>query len=249
MTNIIKITLLLVSMAFASQAFAAECGGINLQFLGSDGKTHCSAEEANAADRARMNRFAGNSGVVLVQREPVYVSRPIVISAMPSGHAFRDCTPEEDAKRTLLLLVKGLAAGALIGDSTRSAGIGGGIGVWYSMTGSCRVAVRQVTTETLGNQGEIVGTVRKCSPDTSWKMLDWVGHPKHGQFACLPSDEVLAQQKASRKEPSSGEHVCTTPGTSWKKLDWPGHHQHDKFACLPSDDVLAQQKAASQKAP
>ena len=39
--------------------------------------------------------------------------------------------------------------------------------------------------------------VHNCEAGTSWRQLDWQGHPAHGQYRCLPSEEIIRMQKAA----------------------------------------------------
>jgi hypothetical protein len=50
-------------------------------------------------------------------------------------------------------MLKGAVIGALIGDTGRAAGVGGGLGLLFSTTGSCRVAVPQGNVVNQGVQG------------------------------------------------------------------------------------------------
>lgn len=211
MKKIVKIAFALISLAFVSQVFALECGGLNLQFLGSNGQPHCSAEEAGAADRARMNRYGANTGTVFVQRAPVYVHQPVIVHTMPQGYGYRDCTAGEVIQRDLLMAGRGLIAGLLIGDSSRAAGIGAGTGLLFSITGSCRVAVRQVASETIGNQGVLgtpPGTIHvpgSCSVDDNPKLQNLRGLTKE---QCA---EIAGTQKVQGQTPSSIATYGTTP--------------------------------------
>lgn len=203
-TLFFKAIFALISMVVASQAFA-QCGGMNLKFLGSDGSFHCSPEEARASDRARANLYGlNNNAAVLVQRAPTYLQQPLIVHTMPQGYGYRDCTAGEVIQRDLLMAGRGFVAGLLIGDNSRAAGVGAGVGLLFSMTGSCQVAVPvaiQASQTSLVNQGGTVTTAVQCQPGTSRRMLDWPGHPQHGKFACLPPDEVIAQQKAAAISP------------------------------------------------
>ncbi len=258
MKNMVKIAFTLSSLAFASQAFAIECGGLNLQFLGSNSQPHCSPEEAAAADRARMNRYGANTGTVFVQRAPVYVQERVQFVPV-TGQPGHFATGGNVYRCPALVRYAGLFFGAVLGNAigkeitisggTMSAG-GAVLGAVAGQDIACELVQPNVASVgTLANQGGVVGTARQCQAGLSWKVLDWPGHPQHGKANCLPSDDVLAQQRATSQPAASGERVCTTAGTTWKKLDWPGHHQHGVFACLPSDEKIAEQKAASQKAP
>jgi hypothetical protein len=80
---------------------------------------------------------------------------------------------------------------------------------------------------------------RSCPAGTSWRRLDWQGHPMHNKEACLPSEAEIAKQKTA----FNNARCSNLPGTSWRRLDWPGHPQHGKELCLPSESVIAQQKA------
>lgn len=80
---------------------------------------------------------------------------------------------------------------------------------------------------------------RLCPAGTSWRRLDWQGHPMHDKEACLPPEAEIAKQKMA----FNNARCSSLPGTSWRRLDWPGHPQHGKELCLPSESVIAQQKA------
>ncbi len=136
MKNIIKFAFVLISLVFAQQASAA-----------------CWAN-ANQIPQGTPPLFLVNGMWCTQQAQQIpgfpLVTQPVIINRIPDTHAYRDCTAGESAQRDILALVKGAAIGALIGDTGRSAGIGGGLGLLFSTTGACRVAVPQGT---VANQG------------------------------------------------------------------------------------------------
>jgi hypothetical protein len=249
MKNFFFKAFLAISLIFAAFSAIAQVESMNLRFVDINGGLHRNKVGAAAADQATRNAIgnANVQGVIGVQAAPVYIQQPVILQALPAGHVYRDCTPGEVLKRDGLMMLRGALAGVLIGDNSRSAGVGAGTGLLFSMAGECRVAVPQGVARTIESQGVSAGT-RVCPADTSWKTLDWQGHPDHGKQLCLPSEEKLQEQKAA----FNSQNVTPTArtcgeGTTWKTLDWPGHPQHGKQLCLPSDEKIAEQKAASRK--
>ncbi len=97
-----------------------------------------------------------------IQNAP-QVTQTVIVNRIPDTHAYRSCTTEEVVVRSGLLTIAGAVSGALIGNSSRAAGVGGGLGLLYSTTGACRVAVPLVLT-----QGTV--TVQGFSEDRTNKL-------------------------------------------------------------------------------
>ncbi|MEZ0208997.1 MAG: hypothetical protein ACAH17_02365 [Candidatus Paceibacterota bacterium] len=67
--------------------------------------------------------------------------RVMVLRSAPAGVTYRECTTEERVMRSGLAALTGGVAGVLIGDNRRSAGIGAGLGVLFSMGSVCQRAI------------------------------------------------------------------------------------------------------------
>lgn len=162
-----------IFLAFVSfQAFSLTCPGMDLKFPGSNGQLYCSTEEARAADTARGNLYSQSTGVVMVQREPVYVQQqPAQFIAVPnspghfiSGGNMHHCP-------TLTRVVGGALGafgGYIVGKNIRihSGTLSGGGAIAGALIGSeiaCeRVQTPVVTTipnGTIVNQGVSTGAV------------------------------------------------------------------------------------------
>lgn len=142
MKNLIKFVFVLLSLVFAQQA-SADCWSspptrsTSLLFFNAQTGYWCTSQQGQQ----------GGSVQLVTQQ-------PLILNRMPDGYGYRDCTAGESLQRDALTMLKGAVVGALIGDTGRAAGIGGGLGLLFSTTGSCRVAVPQGT---VANQGVLPG--------------------------------------------------------------------------------------------
>ena len=189
-------------------------------------------------------------------QQQVIVSRPVVtqtfipnqapnqapnqVPSQPVGSSGTPCSWGGRVENITAGVVVGAILGVLAGDNSRAARQGGAVGGLVGASLPCSSQPQQVATT---QQQAVVsqGQTNNCAANLSWKKLDWSGHPQHGNFLCLPAEEVIAQQK-SASQPKN-DHGCTS-GTSWKKLNWEDHPQNGNFLCLPADEVIEQQKAA-----
>lgn len=143
----------------------------------------------------------------------------------------------------------GALVGVLVTDTDRGTGKGAALGIIAGTQIPCDV--QQPVTQ-----------VRQCEAGTSWKTLNWSGHPQHGKEACLPSEEQIQLQKQTvNTAPVTVVTVAQIPaqstvsqnscaaGKTWKTLNWPGHPQHGKTGCLPSDEKIEADKRTHMPAP
>lgn len=92
----------------------------------------------------------------------------VIVNRIPDTHVYRSCTPEEAVARSALLTIGVGATTGLIGNTSRAAGTGAGFGLFYSITGACRVAVPVVLTQgTVTVQGFSEDKTTKLSPGWS----------------------------------------------------------------------------------
>ncbi len=150
----------LFSLFVGSQAFALECGGMNLKFVGNNGQLYCSKEEAAANDRNRANLSSSNNNTLVMpaQRLPVYVIQQPVHSQQPV--LVQQQVGQASSGLTKCQFFGGLVGGALgsaaenyTTQATIIGAVVGGIAGSYICSAPQGQYVQQGSTRTLVQQG------------------------------------------------------------------------------------------------
>lgn len=191
-----------------------------------------------------------NQGVQVLANQAIRIP---VGGQIPQGY----CSWSERLQNVGLSTLLGGIFGALVGDNGRSAGQGAAAGLIVGTVVPC--AAQQQYLQGVGNTGQAIAQPvsmeqHMCPPGTSWRMLDWVGHPKHGQNLCLPSEDQLQRDKQAEIQARASlqaqptvtvGRICPT-NTAWQKLDWPGHPQNGNMLCLNSEQVARDKAKMAQ---
>ncbi len=198
--NLILKAILAISMVLACFSAGAQVESMNLRFVDGSGGLHPNKVGVAGADQAAANAISRiNGGSTVVQAAPVFaVGQPVIFTSVPAGYGgFRPCTTEEALRRSGMMTLLGGVAGALVGDTSRSAGVGAGTMLLYTITGECRVAVPQGSAGTLvpqGVSGVVPGTVNKPSD------CDIIGNPKLQDLKGLTEEQCAEVAKAAGKQ-------------------------------------------------
>lgn len=106
------------------------------------------------------------------------------------------------------LVVSGLIGavmGNLVGGNRSATQKGAAAGMVVGLFVPCNTpqVIQQVVPQQVVQQGVTVqqsGQQGNCPSNTSWKRLDWEGHPQNGKYLCLPSDEQIRMDKEKARE-------------------------------------------------
>lgn len=213
----------LISLFAGSQAFALECGGMNLKFVGNNGQLYCSKEEAAANDRNRANLFSSNNNTIVMpaQRQPVYViqqpvhSQQAVLIQQPV-HSQQPVLVQQQVGQASSGLTKCEFFGGLVGGALGSASenypvqatiigavVGGVVGN-VICTPSQGQPVPQGTTRTLVQQGvqaspqpATVHVPSNCSIDDNPDLQNLRGPTKEQCKAIAGTQKVQGKTQPS----------------------------------------------------
>lgn len=234
--NFRNLVLIVLSM-IANQSFAQTCVPAP-QIMGQP-------------QRCWDGRLIGNGGVVLQQQVLTQQVLPVQLvqarQAIPANCQLVRKTfwerASNGAQSAFLDGVVGALAGSAVDRIRQSGGqwthVGANAGAAVGFAQGISDEYTMICHNAADSGQQVVASGHNCPAGTSWRRLDWEGHPLNGKERCLPPQEVIEQQKAANS------HGCES-GTSWRRLDWEGHPDHDKERCLPPQEVIEQQKAAQR---